>query len=128
MRGKKTGGRVKGTKNKLTLDREAELEMVRQLVLNELGPIVQAQLAHCKGIDHFFLRNPKTKQFEQVTDPQMIQAALNIGDRGSYYWIFTKDPSVQAFTALMDRTFGKPQERVELTGRDGGPLIVRWEE
>ena len=121
-------GRPKGSKNKKTVDKEAKQRAIYDMVCAELKPMVHAQLVHAKGIDHFFLRNEKTKQFERVTNPKMIEAALNAGDRDSYYWIFTKDPSVQAFTDLMNRAFGKPPEQVQHTGEDGGPVehVFRW--
>jgi hypothetical protein len=53
-------------------------------------PLLDAQIAQATGISHFFLRN-KLGQFEQVTDPALIAAALNAGDEDRYYWIFTKD-------------------------------------
>lgn len=92
----------------------------------DLDPMLSAQIASAKGISHFFLRDPKTKQFIRIEDPKRIQAALNAGEAGSFYWIFTKDPSIQAFTDLMNRTFDKPKEHVEVTGADGGPVVYRW--
>ncbi len=71
------------------------------------------------GIDHFFLRDPVTKQFRRINDPDEIERALNAGDKDSYYRIFTKDPSVPAFTDLMNRALDKPaeqQQKVELNG------------
>lgn len=108
------GGRPKGTtgiKWKSTIDKEVQREVVRQLVAAELEPMVRKQIKHAQGIDHFFLRNEKTKQFEQVTNPALIEAALNSGDEDSYYWIFTKDPSVQAFSDLLNRTLDRPKEQ-----------------
>jgi|SRR5882672_953444 len=107
-------GRPKGTtgiKHKATIDKDFHREVLRQLVVAELKPMLSKQIAHAQGIDHFFLRNEKTKQFEQVKDPSLIEAALNSGDQDSYYWIFTKDPSVQAFTALLDRALDRPKEQ-----------------
>jgi hypothetical protein len=130
--GKQPGaGRPKGTtgiKHKETISKELAREVVRNLVTASLGPMVAKQIAHAQGIDHFFLRHPKTKQFEQVTDPKIIEAALNSGDKDSYYWIFTKDPSVQAFSDLLNRALDKPAEQVKVTGDDGGPVehVFRW--
>lgn len=110
------GGRPKGTTGirwKSTIDKEIYRETFRQLVAAEFEPLIRKQIKHAQGIDHFFLRNKKTKQFEQVKDPVLIEAALNSGDEGSYYWIFTKDPSVQAFTDLMNRTLDKPKEQAQ---------------
>jgi len=98
------------------------------IVIAELEDITRAQITNAKGLSHFFMRDETTKQFKQVTDPAMIEVALNAGDEGSYYWIHTKDPSTQAFTALTDRALDRPTERKELTGAHGGPMVLKWDE
>lgn len=124
----KKGGRPPGRLDNATIDKLLKRERVRELVCAKLDPLVTRQIEHAMGIDHFFMRNEKTKQFERVTDPVMIEAALNAGDRESYYWIFTKDPSVQAFTDLMNRALDKPAEQLKVTGEDGGPVqhVLSW--
>lgn len=100
-----------GQKYKPTLEKERAREALRDIVLREMDALVKAQIANAKGISHFFLRDPKTKQFMRIEDPERITQALNSGDEGSYYWIFTKDPSIQAFTDLMNRALDKPKEQ-----------------
>lgn len=122
-------GRPQGSENKATIEKREARDALRAVVREHMAEMLDAQIQHAKGIDHFFLRNEKTKQFERVEDPKMIEAALNAGDEGSYYWIFTKDPSVQAFTDLMNRAFDKPVEHHEHSGEDGGPIpiqLYRW--
>src|SRR5262249_11496431 len=46
-------------------------------------------------------------------DPKQIEAALNAGEEGKQYWTFTKDPSIQAFTDLMNRALDKPTEQIQ---------------
>jgi|SRR6185295_6118992 len=104
-------GPAKGTKYKPTIEKERAREALRTIVLREMDALVQAQIANAKGVSHFFLRDPKSGQFMRIEDPQKIEAALNSGDEGSYYWIFTKDPSIQAFTDLMNRALDKPKEQ-----------------
>lgn len=126
--GKRAGaGKPKGTKHRSTITKEQARDAFRAVVIAHMEELLKAQLAHAKGIDHFFLRN-KQGQFERVTDPKIIEAALNSGDQGSYYWIFTKDPSTQAFTDLMNRALDKPAEQVKVTGADDGPVqhTYRW--
>ena len=38
----------------------------------------------------------------------------------------TKDPSVQAFTNLLNRALDKPAEEVQVAGADGGPIQIQW--
>jgi hypothetical protein len=72
------------------------------------------------GVQHFFLRDPSTGQFKRITDPDEIEAALNAENagEGSTYWIFSKDPNVQAFTDLLNRAFDKPAEHVQVASSE----------
>lgn len=116
-KGEKTpgSGKPKGYKAPQTMAKLEAREYVRQRVTAELGPMLDKQIAHAKGIDHFFLRDPRTKQFKLIEDPKMIEAALNMGNRDDYYWVFTKDPSVQAFTDLLNRALDKPTDSVDVS-------------
>ncbi len=127
--GKRPGaGRKKGFKFPYTRSKEEAREAARKMIMAKLGPMIESQVAHAIGISHFFLRDPITKQFVRIEDPVQIEEALNAGEEGSYYWIFTKDPSVPAFTDLMNRALDKPAEQVRLAGNEGGPLELtfRW--
>ena len=121
-------GMPKGTVTQKTLDKEAARAALREVVLEQLRPLVKAQLDNAMGVSHFLLRDPKSGKFERITDPDQIQAALNAdgAQEGSTYYIYTKDPSVQAFTDLMNRTLDKPAEHVEMTGAEGQPLVIQW--
>jgi hypothetical protein len=35
---------------------------------------------------------------------------------------------VQAFTDLLNRALDKPAEQVQVSGADGGPLVIRWQQ
>lgn len=118
------GGRPKGRKNNKTLAAEARLERIRQKIMAEADPMTDAQIRSACGVSHFFLRND-AGQFVEITDPHAILTALNAGDEGKYYWIHTQNPNTAAYKELMDRTFGRNPERVEITGKDGGPLEFR---
>lgn len=119
----------KGTKTYKTIEKEAARSALRQIVLRDMDALVGAQLANAKGISHFFLRD-KAGQFVKIEDPKLIAQALNSGDEGSYYYIFTKDPSIQAFTDLMNRALDKPADQVKVTGEEGGPVehVFRWQQ
>ena len=115
----KKGGRPKGSRSQETLDKIAAREFVRQQVTASLAPLIAAQIANALGIRHTFMRD-EAGRFVQLTDPEAIATALNSGDEKKYYWTFTKDPSVQAFTDLLNRALDKPAEQeqaVSVTGR-----------
>jgi hypothetical protein len=117
-------GRPKGSKTQKTLEKEEARALLRRLVTAELEPLARAQIDNAKGISHFMLRDPKTGKFERILDHEQILAALNSGDPSSYY-IYTKDPSIQAFTDLMNRALDKPVEQTSVDFK--GPLTVKWE-
>ena len=110
------GGMPKGHKTTKTLEKEAALALLRQKVAEQIEPLVEAQIDSAVGLKHFFLRDPKTGRFERITDEAVIERSINEGGEGSYFWIYTKDPSTQAFTDLMNRTLGKPVDAVDLVG------------
>lgn len=110
--------------NAATIDKVMARELVRAQILAEMPALVGAQIANAKGIQHFFLREPESGQFKKIEDPKLIEQALNSGDEGSYYWIFTKDPSIQAFSDLANRALDKPKDQEqEITLKGDTPLI-----
>lgn len=124
-KGRKTGGKPKGYKAPNTLAKEAARELVRQTVTAAMQPMLRAQIAHAQGIGHLYVRD-KVGQFSKIVDPEAIDALLLSPDKkqGEHYWIFTKDPSVQAFTDLLNRALDKPAEQVKVTGPGGGPMEI----
>lgn len=127
--GKRPGsGAKKGTKHKATLSKEAAREALRQIVLKHMEAMTASQIANAQGISHFMLRDPKTGKFERIAELDQIQKALNAegAEEGSSYYIWTKDPSVQAFTDLMNRALDKPKEQEqEFIVRDESKLLER---
>lgn len=93
-----------------TLAKEASREALRQMVLEHMKPLVQAQMAHAMGIGHLYTRD-KAGKFNKIEKQDEVDRLLSEGEEGADYWIFTKDPSVQAFTDLMNRALDKPKEQ-----------------
>lgn len=125
-RGSKPGvprGPYAPTLAKREAQRKAD-ELAREIVLREWGPMIEAQAKHAQGVSYMVLRNPDGT-FTRATDEKQIDAACAAG--ASSFRIFTQAPNTQAFTAISDRAFDKPIERHEVTGEDGGPLVVKWE-
>lgn len=121
-------GRKKGGKNQATLKADELRALMRERIARQVDPhleeMVQAQALHAKGVSYMVLRAPDGS-FARATDEKQIDAACAAGTTA--FRIFTQAPNPQAFTALLDRTIGKPSEHVELTGQDGGPIVVKWE-
>jgi len=118
-------GKPRGRKWASTITKEAAREVLRTQVIQQLEPLVQAQIDNAMGIRHTFLRDEQGR-FVQLTDPKQIEIALNSGDEGKYYWTYTKDPSIQAFTDLMNRALGKPVEAVQVEQQ--GAIVIRWKD
>jgi hypothetical protein len=49
---------------------------------------------------------------------------VKLGDDEEIIEVWEKDPSVQAYTDLLNRALDKPAEQVQVTGADGGPLEI----
>src|SRR5215471_13818290 len=117
-------GKPRGVKWPSTLRKEEAREKVRQFINERLGEFLEVMADNILGIRHLMMRDPKTGKFERVTgDAKQIDKALKTK---TAFWIYTKDPNVQAFTDLLNRCIDKPAEHVQVTG-DGGPLIIRWQ-
>lgn len=119
-------GRPKGSKSKSTLDKEAAREVLRQMVKAELGPMVEAQIANAKGIKYLVARQRKGGKFVRLTE-SLMKAILDGSDTvHEMFEVWEKDPSILAFTDLMNRTIDQPAKPVEEVKHSGG-LEVRWQ-
>jgi polysaccharide pyruvyl transferase WcaK-like protein len=122
--GKRPGaGRPKGSLEAHTLKKQVLREVILAKYAEALGPMLDAQIAHAKGVSYMRLRNPDGS-FARATDEKQIDAAIAAG--ATWFQIFTENPHTPAFTALSDRAIDKPIEPVALTGAEGGPLLVMW--
>lgn len=91
--------------------KEAARERVRQLVCAELEPMVQAQIENAKGLRYLISRNRKTGKFVRVTE---AMARTSVGKSEEIIEVWEKDPSVQAFTDLLNRAIDKPKEQAQV--------------
>jgi hypothetical protein len=119
-------GYPKGRKKPHTLQKDAARELVRRLVTDNLQPLIAAQIANAQGLKYLVTRDKKTGKFIRVTE---AMAKAKQGDDEEIIEVWEKDPSVQAFTDLLNRALDKPAEQVKVTGEDGGPVehVFRWQ-
>lgn len=115
------GGRPK---QKATMDKLAAREYVRQRVIAALGPLIDAQLANAQGLKYLVLRDQKTGKFTRVTEALARQKQ---GSSEEVIEVWEKDPSVQAWTDLMNRALDKPAEQ-EQAVKLSGTLAIRWQD
>jgi hypothetical protein len=112
-------GPKKGTKYAPTISKEQARDALRQIVLAEMQALTAAQIAHAKGLKYLVTRNAKTGKFERVSKERMEQLLEAGDDALETIEVWDKDPSVQAFTDLMNRALDKPKEQeqeIKLTG------------
>lgn len=90
------------------MEKEAAREIVRQVVFAQLQPLLNAQIANAKGLAYLVTRDKKTGKFIRVTEAMARQKQ---GDSEEHIEVWEKDPSVQAFTDLLNRAIDKPKEQ-----------------
>lgn len=120
--GKRPGaGRPKGQE---TLDKEAARQIVRAKVYEHLSPLLDAQIANATGIKYLVVRDKASGKFLRVGEGQAKLAKTE-----ELIEVWEKDPSVQAFTDLLNRALDKPKEQeqeIKLSGDDAliGALLA----
>lgn len=118
--GKRDGaGRPKGRQ---TLEKEAMRAIVRERVGAKLAPLIDAQISNALGVHFLVVREKASGKFLRVGKGRAEK--LKEGEEIIEVW--EKDPSVQAFTDLMNRVIDKPAEQMKVTGADDGPVEVRF--
>jgi len=102
-------GMPKGYKQQKTIEKEAARAALRQIVLENMNEMVDAQVKHAKGISYLVVRGKKGGRFEKVTKEMIDGGILESEDHIVEAW--EKEPSVQAFTDLMNRAIDRPAEQ-----------------
>lgn len=120
----KKGGRPKGTPSAVTIGKEKAREDVRQLITAELVPLIHAQIANAKGISYLVTRDKRSGKFIRVTEA--MAKAKDVADTEEIIEVWEKDPSVQAFTDLLNRALDKPREQ-EQSVEVSGALTISWQ-
>jgi hypothetical protein len=85
-------------------------QRLRELVIAALEPMVAAQLQNARGIKYLVVRDKRGGKFLRVTE---AMAKAKQGSDEEIIEVWEKDPSVQAFTDLMNRALDKPAEQVQ---------------
>lgn len=126
--GKRPGAGTKlGKRWAATMEKALVKEETRKFIQQHMPAMLRSQIAHAIGIGHLFTRDAHGK-FTRIIDEKEMERLLTEGTENTDYWIFAKDPSVQAFSELLNRTLDQAPKPVEITGKDGAPLVVRWED
>lgn len=119
---RRRGGRPKGAKNKKTLaeqqEKEATRQVVRDMVKKRVKTMIAAQISSSEGIKYLVVREKKSGKFKRVSEA-MARARQALTADEEIIEVWEKDPSIQAFTDLMNRVIDKPKEQeqeIKLSG------------
>lgn len=105
-----------------TLEKIAARDAVRNAVIAELTPMLQAQIAHAQEMKYLVVRDTKTEKFLRVT-AAMAKATLGKDEEIIEVW---EKISVQAFIDLLNRALDKPKEQEqELKITESDDVIAR---
>jgi len=104
-------GPQKGAKYAKTIKKEEAREILRQIVTREMEALVAAQIANAKGISYLMARNKRGGQWKRLD--RVPKPGELVGTDQELIEVYAKDPSVQAFTDLMNRALDKPKEQAQ---------------
>lgn len=124
-------GKPKGVTNDANRENREALEKYKARVRMRLNRLINSQMALAEGVNYMYVGELDDKgkmQYTQITDPDEIAEALNKGldklEDGKIYFITAKDPDGKAIDAMLDRTFGKPKETIEIDNKKPLQKIV----
>jgi hypothetical protein len=113
-------GRPKGGKNAKTIEKEMAEEALREKIRKRIDPILDSQMANAQGIKYLVVRERKGGKFVRVTE-SMAKAKVGEGEEVIEVW--EKDPSVHAFSELLNRAYGRAKEQKQEVE---GKIEIRW--
>lgn len=119
----KKGGRPKGSLSQSTLDKLAAREFTRQRITARLERMLDAQITNAEGLKYLVTRDKKTGKFIRVTQAMAKHKSENSKNEETIE-VWEKDPSVQAFTDLLNRALDKPAEQEQAVKVEGKLEIV----
>lgn len=112
-------------KHKKTIEKEKAEELMKQRIMAQLNPLLNAQFTLAKGCSFLFKQELPSKKFILVEDKQEILDFLNgVKKPGIFYYITTKEPDNMAIDSMFNRAFGKAPQAMQITGPDGQGLIL----
>lgn len=142
-------GRKKGSKLPKTLEKERTLREVKQRIYKIAQQILDSQVSLARGQQFLYkiekekIKGPKGGITYRNTKPKLVTDEAEVRDYlnglveegdeddekdpgATYYFITTKEPNNMAIDSMMNRAFGTPLKSLELFGKDGEPLEIRW--
>lgn len=114
-----------GRKPKAQFEKEAIRAKIREMVADQIVPLVDAQLSNAKGLRYLVTRDKKSGKFIRVTEA-MARSAQDT-DLADSIEVWEKEPNVSAFMDLLNRTIDRPTE-AQPEEPWKGELTVKWQD
>lgn len=127
---RENAGRDKGSKNKATLEQKIIMDEIKQRILRSADQLINSQMNLAQGVQMLYKIHTDKKGVrskpELVTSQREIEEYLAgeyEGNNDDYYFITTERPDNRALDSLLDRTFGKATNNVDVKS-DGKPIPI----
>lgn len=122
LAGQRGGLAKKGKKSLKVLEREEAYKLYRERVANNIESLLNAQLTLALGSSYLYKKDEGGKRV-LVTNEAEICAFLNGDcDESEYDYVTAKVPNREAIKDLLDRTFGRPTESLQVASFTGFSL------
>ena len=121
-------GAPKGTIQRRSLEKSAVARALRERTMAHADNLFNAQLTKAVGsvmvfrVDEEGIGNGKTKRVHtHITDPDEIKKVLDKNEGGAgiigkdYYFVTNIAPDNRAIDSMLDRTFGKAMQPIEVS-------------
>lgn len=109
-------------------ERKEALRRYKLRVARVTHRLLNAQLSIALGETNLYVTktvgkgDKQRKTTEIVNDPEVVIAFLNgelkDNSKEEYYYIATKSPDLRAIDSILDRTYGKPKQEIDITSGD----------
>lgn len=101
----------RGARQQRSIEKEVLRERTRAIIAPHLTKLLQAQIAHAEGLKYLITRDKKTGKFIRVPEAMAKTKAAGLAENEEIIEVWEKDPSVQAFTDLLNRLIDKPKDQ-----------------
>lgn len=141
--GKRPGaGRKPGGLNKKTLEQKLVLDEIKQRVMRSKDGLINSQFILAQGYMQIYRIDSTIdkKGYKKKSKPVLVTSVEEItkaidwkyadgkdpNTDTEYYFVATTPPDNRAIDSLLDRTFGKPAQSMELSNPGGQPLTFGY--
>jgi hypothetical protein len=114
-------GRPKGKLSKLNEQRQKAKKRFIERVNKMVDDLFNAQASIAQGVSYLYRIDKDDKGHDKPavieTDPYVIKDYIDgkLDDADSYYYITTERPDNRALDSMLNRAFGKPEEKIDIT-------------